>query len=85
MPVRVTPLSSVYESVSEKTAMPMMSSSRPGMMYREYFSMPFSTPQYTTHAVSARKISMKTMGETGEVMNEVKNPSCAASLPLETR
>ena len=47
--------------------------------------MPFSTPQYTTHAVSAKKISMKTVGETGEVMNEVKNPSCAAASPLETR
>ena len=47
--------------------------------------MPFSTPQYTTHAVSAKKISMKTMGETGEAMNEAKNPSCAAASPLETR
>ena len=47
--------------------------------------MPFSTPRYTTHAVSARKSSMKTMGETDEVMNEVKKPSCAASSPLEKR
>ena len=47
--------------------------------------MPFSTPQYTTHAVSARKSSIKTMGETGEVMKEVKKPSCAAALPPEKR
>ena len=47
--------------------------------------MPFSTPQYTTHAVSARNSSMNTMGETWEVMKEVKNPSSAACVPSEIR
>ena len=36
-------------------------------------------------AVRARKISMKTMGETEEVMKEVKKPSWAAWVPSETR
>ena len=35
------------DSVREKTAIPMISKISPGMMIRENFSMPFSTPRYT--------------------------------------
>ena len=45
---------------------------RPGMMMLENFSIPFSTPRNTIHAVSARKISINTIGATSDVMKEVK-------------
>ena len=38
----------------------------------ENLSIPFSTPKKTTIAVKARKINIKTIGATGEVINEVK-------------
>ena len=44
----------------------------PGMIKRENFSIPFSTPRYTIQAVSARNISIKTIGETLDVINDVK-------------
>ena len=71
-PVRVTPLSSVCESVSEKSAMPTIITSSPGMTSLAKRSTPFSTPPKTTSAVTHRNSSVNTMGETGEVMKAVK-------------
>ena len=47
--------------------------------------MPFSTPRYTTKAVSARNSSINASGGTREVMNEVKKPSVADAEPSDTR
>ena len=63
----------------------MIIKSSPGMTIRENFSMPFSTPRYTTSAVKHKKISMKTTGDTGEVIKSVKYPSWAAAFPAPVR
>ena len=53
------------------------------MMILENFSIPFSTPRKTIHAVSARKTSINTIGAMSDVINDVKYPSAAASVPSE--
>ena len=70
--MRTVPFASVYESVREKIAMPRISRISPGIMKRENFSIPFSTPRYTTQAVKARNSSMNTIGENLEVIKDVK-------------
>ena len=56
-PVRVTPESSVWLSVSAKIAMAMIMTSMIGIRILEYFSIPFSTPLKTIHAVSSMKMT----------------------------
>ena len=53
----------------------------PGMIKQENFSIPFSTPLYTTQIVSARKIPVKISGAFFSVINDVKYPSSATFLP----
>ena len=84
-PVRVTPAASVCASVSEKQEMPMISSSSTGMRMRESFSMPLSTPLYTTSTVAARNTRNQRIGLPIPVMKPVKYPSAAAAAPAPVR
>ncbi|CDF45964.1 unknown [Roseburia sp. CAG:100] len=53
-------------------AIKMISRVNPGIIIFENFSMPCSTPRYTIQAVKARKTSMNTIGDTFEVIKDVK-------------
>ena len=81
MPVRVTPSASVWEIVSEKTAMPSTSTSSTGMMSLDEDSMPLFTPRKMMNATSSTNSRPNTMGSTGLVMKPVKKPSAVACAP----
>ena len=84
-PVTTSPASFVFFNVNENIAIPKIMTSRIGMIIFDVDSIPLLTPRNTINADTARKITNVIIGSHCDVMNPVKNPSCAASAPCPVK